>query len=251
MKLTENAVAAEVLIHLAWEAQEAGRDRLDGVHVSDIVLCPRKAWYKRTGKPPRYTPDDKILFLSGTGLHAVLQEISRLPAVSVEIEVPARYVTPGVLIHNTVDLLLRDHISDEEIPCEIKSTRGSAGKPVESSSHYIEQIACTCVILGYTRARLYILHLNGDYKTRRTPILACWELEFDPAELARWETEMVRRHDLIVADTPPHPYEAYRWECGYCPYSETKGGPCPGGGLRVPFFINTTVPPGIALDFTE
>jgi hypothetical protein len=252
VKLHENAVAAEVLTHLAFEVGDRLKARLDGVHVSDITMCARKAWYKRNGRPQTYTVQDKLLFMTGSGHHAILQDISRCPElVTAEIEVQARYVGSGVLIHNTVDLILTDPAEGEEILCEIKSTRASANKPIESSSHYIEQIACSCVILGATRARLYVLHLMGDYSTQRTPILRCWDLTFTPEEMTRWEKEMVRRHDLIVDELAPSIYEAYPWECGYCVYSEKKGGPCPGGGLRQPFFINHTMPERIPLTFLE
>lgn len=249
MRLTENAVAAETLIHAAWDAHQAAANRLDGVHVSDITLCARKSWLARNGRPARYDADTRLLFLTGAGHHAIVQAVAGAAgSFSAEVEIPVRYVAPGVVIHGTVDLLLTELDTPDEIVCEIKTTRSSAAKLIEHSPHYLEQIACYCVALGATRARLYVLHLMGDYRARRTPILNAWDVEFSPDELARWEHEMVRRYRLITGSEPPSPYEAYAWECGYCPHAIAHGGACPGGGLRVPFFINTQMPTGIALD---
>lgn len=253
MRLTENAVAAEVLVHLAWQAQETLRERPDGVHVSDVVGCPRKAWYGRNGRPEHHSLDTKLMFMTGSGHHAMIQDIAKIPpdSATIEVEVPVRVVAPGVLIHGTVDLLLSDPVGGDELVAEIKTTRASSNKNPEESSHYLEQIASYCVALGVSKARLYILHLQGNYRDIRTPQLKCWELEFAPEELIAWEREMLRRHALIVGEATPHPYEARSWECGYCSHSEKNGGPCPGGGLRVPFFINRTIPAGIPLTLVE
>lgn len=245
MRLTENAVAADLLVESAWLAQEKIRDRLDGVHVSDITLCSRKAWLKRHGHREDYDIKSKLLFLVGSGHHAILQSISLVPtAVRAEIEVPIRYISPGVLIHGTADMLI---VEADEFPGEVKTTRYSAARNPESFAHYIEQLACYCVTCQSLRGRLYVLHLAGDYRTERTPVLKCWDVEFTQEEMGRWEEEMKRRHALITGSSKPSVYEAYDWECGYCPFAEKNGGPCPGGGIRVPFFLNTHPPSRIPL----
>jgi hypothetical protein len=87
----------------------------------------------------------------------------------------------------------------------------------------------------WTRAILYPLHLMGNYKPP-FPRLLAWEINFEPEELMRWYVEMERRRDLILhSPTPPmgeanpaHGNEALSWECGYCPFFQKVGGPCPG-----------------------
>lgn len=247
MRLSENAAAADTLVNAAWIAQQQRQDRLDGVHVSDLTLCARRAWYHGQGYQEDYDPRTKLLFLVGQGHHAVVQAITEVPgALGATAEVPIRYVKPGMLVHGTVDLLLQED-PGVEIVCEIKTTRASSDKDPEQSSHYLEQVACYCVTLGVTRARLYIVHLMGNYREVRTPVLTCWDIEFSPEELARWEAEMARRHALITGADPPAPYEAYGWECGYCPFLAKNGGICPGGGLRVPFFLRERPPIRISL----
>lgn len=247
MRLDENAAAADSLVAAAWIAHEQGQGRADGVHVSDLTLCSRRAWYHRQGYHEDHDARTKLLFLIGAGHHAVVQAITEVPgAMGAQVEVPIRYVRPGMTVHGTVDLLLTEDLG-EEIVCEIKTTRSSSDKSPEDSSHYLEQVACYCVTLGVTRARLYIVHLMGNYRETRTPVLVAWDIEFTPDELARWEAEMARRYALITSVPTPSPYEAYKWECGYCPFFGKNGGICPGGGLRQPFFIRERPPIRVSL----
>lgn len=73
---------------------------------------------------------------------------------------------------------------DELILGEFKvtwmSTKGAISDP--KFDKYKAQIKLYCYWLGITKARLFVLFINGDWKTFE-PVLLAWEMEFTPREL--------------------------------------------------------------------
>jgi CRISPR/Cas system-associated exonuclease Cas4 (RecB family) len=233
MQISENPRAAEAMIRQAHATHEARSPRAEGLHVSDLIYCLRKAWYRRAGVPaPDLHPDELQVLLLGHSQHVLLQ-------CEGERERPITLALGGETVHGTVDLLLHG-----KLPVEIKTTRTSSKKaPQLTAPHYLEQLAAYCLGLRNRSGRLAVWHLHGDYGQHRLPQLKVWDVTFTARELERWEAELSRRVTLVTTDTPPAPGDHYDWECRYCPFHEARGGPCPGGpGREAPFFVDDNLP---------
>lgn len=227
MIYTENPVAADILIDTVWRSRQLAHAREEGVHVSDLIYCLRKAWYRQHGYPePELPPQVKLKMLLGEGLGTLLE--------NGDGEIKAGLRTPYGVLHGTIDLLQKD---GDTIVCELKETRSSSNKSPFDFPHYLEQIASYCVLLETRRARLVSAHLLGDWKGSKEPVMKCWELEFTAAELAAWERELVARMAAVVQPAVlPSPYEHYQWECKDCAFNIVNGGECETGPGRGGFF---------------
>jgi hypothetical protein len=232
MLLKENPEAAREMLLAAKAAQEAAHPRAEGLHVSDLIYCLRKAWYRRNGYPePERSVEDEAILLMGQGHHGLLQ-------CQGEYERPVVINFVAESVHGTVDLVLPDGM-----PVEIKTTRYSSNKSLMDLPHYVEQLASYAVALELRDGRLAIWHLNGDYRDNRQPVLRVWDLSLNPVECLMWLDELERRADAVMADWEPGIEDHYPWECKSCPFLLTNGGPCPGGGGRMGgFFVNEGLP---------
>ena len=237
MKTTDNPKAAEALLRLADAHRKHETPREPGVHVSDLIYCRVKSWYRINlpeGTDEELSVEQLSLFLMGAGHHSVFQQcIPEKPGV-LDLGI-------GVDVHGTPDLDLPD---DPQLPGEIKTTRASAGKP--PADWYYEQLAAYCLMRGINRGRLYPYFVNGVYRPKMNPILRAIDVEFTPDEMLEWEKELAYRVGQVmgpVAPDPKDPETHYTWECGYCPLNMSNGGPCAGGpGHKVGFFVDDTVP---------
>lgn len=231
MILSENPAAAAELVRRANDYRTAKYPRAEGVHVSDLVYCRRKAWYRKNlGIQEEFSVETLLIFLLGHGFHDLLEQ-----------EKPERklaWTTPeGITIHGTADAIVFEEDVSGIYPHEFKTTRASVNKPVIDTQHYFEQAASYAVMDGTDRARLSVVYINGAYKPP-TPAIRTWDARFSPDQLARWSKEMrVRAVDLNRPE-PPILYDSHRsWECKFCPFESKKGGPCPGGpGDETHFF---------------
>lgn len=105
------------------------------------------------------------------------------------------------------------------VPCELKTTRMSAGKP--PSPHYIEQVAGEVLMNKYGNVgRLYVLYLAGNYKPP-SPLMKVFEIEFTDEELEGWKEELGRRLKIMLADEMPGDMDHFQFEPRYCPLQAT------------------------------
>src|SRR3954467_8123632 len=118
MILRENPAAAAAMIAAAKATQALAHPRAEGIHVSDLIYCLRKAWYKRNGYTEPESVEQDTMFLMGQGHHGLLQ-------CEGEYEKAIPLALAGETVHGTVDLCLPDGT-----PVEIKTTRYSANKDV-------------------------------------------------------------------------------------------------------------------------
>ena len=232
MIITENPAAARAMILAAQAAQDTAHPRAPGLHVSDLIGCLRRAWYRKNEYPePAQDPEDLTILLMGQGHHGLLQ-------CEGQYEVPVILRLSEHEIHGTVDLLLPGGL-----PVEIKTTRYSSRKPLSQLPHYIEQLASYCLALGQYRGRLAIWHLMGDYSQNRKPVLKVYDIEWTDQEMMAWQSELHARADTVSYDWEPDLYEHYEMECGFCPFHIDQGGPCPGGpGKEGGFFVQDELP---------
>jgi len=177
-----------------------------GIHLSDLLLCLRKAWYRKKGLAPG-SDEDVVYWITGKGYHAILEE----EAKEVELE------KDGII--GTIDALKLGEPGRREIlPIEVKSTRKSSARGLEDSPWWLEQLKGYCHLLGVRKGRLTVLHLMGDYRERAPKILT-WDLEFTQDELEENWRWLLRRKEVLERaleeDRPPEgPRED--WECGSC-----------------------------------
>lgn len=241
MQIKQDDTARSNLIRTAQAAREQAYPRIapNEVHVSDLIYCLRKSWYrKRAVRGAGLDEDTALLFMMGQGFHLVLQAMG-------DAEVPIEF--DG--IHGTIDLIEVD--GELSVPCEIKSTKYSSRKPISELMHYFEQLAA--YVLGWglmigqqlTRGRLYSVHMNGDYRQNRRYTLVARNVDFEWHELQAWGLELELRKKILLRKIPPQIEwtNHYTWECGHCEFNKSNGGPCESApGREMGFFDDTTFP---------
>lgn len=260
MRIFENPGAAAELIRRATEYRQVVSPRAEGLHVSDLIYCRRKAWYRARLRASGQTfeehdTDTLVMFLLGHGYHALLEQGDEERKVVLNLPVEVGLVLP---VHGTVDHVERVTCDDEIcswsmhatcerlIPHEFKTTRASAAKPIDSVQHYIEQVAAYCLGLDATRGVLSVIYINGSYNkdgSGMKPTIKTYDLGFDVGELRAWQLELAARAWSLIQNTPP-PLPCHRtWECSYCPFNAKVGGPCPGGpGIERHWFLSDALP---------
>lgn len=258
MIIKQNPRAASALLRLADEHRKGTHPRAPGLHVSDLIYCRRKAWYRRHFPLPEVLDEDTLaLFLMGQGHHAVFQRC----VPEKEEQLTLHFPHPGgdcFIVTGTPDMNLPDA---PKLPGEIKTTRMSVNKePVAGAPHYIEQVASYCLARDVHKCRLYVYHLNGGYgkgKGGMKPKMIAWDIRFTPEELDAWRDELTLRafqveHGNGAGGPPDAPGTHYKWECGYCPYNSLHGGPCPAPmGTSVGTFGTDEVPEWLRMMDTE
>lgn len=231
MRAEQNPAALDELVRRALDTQHAEHPRAAGLHVSHLVQCRRKSWYelRPSAYPvPPHDIDKLIMFMMGQGHHLFLQR-------GQEERTLVWHSPSGHVITGNVDF----QEQDVEGSVELKTTRYSASKMIWDMQQYIEQVASYNVMDDMKlEARIYVFHLLGDYKGAKVASGAAWDLQFTEQEMIDWACEMDRRAEVISAAQPPSLEEHRDWECNYCPFLESRGGPCPGGkGTKVRWFI--------------
>ena len=204
MNITESARTEALVISLLNDCYQP-RERV-GDHVTDLLWCMRKSYYNVTA--PLAPPMElQLHFLRGQVLHAMLQAGAALPEVSVECD--------GIV--GSIDELIDDAV------VEYKTTNISVGKSAyELPDEWWRQIMAYCHMAGVTKARLVVLHLQGDWKKNRLPQIKAYDIEFTEAELKdNWQTMVYRHRQLwesVKNGTPPPAVATFM--CEGCPYLE-------------------------------
>lgn len=230
MIVNENPAAFAELIRRADSYQKALSPRAEGLHVSDLIYCRRKSWFRRYARraaiktgvpvPEEYDTDTLVMFLLGHGYHALLEQGIEERRVVLDFS--------GVKVHGTID----GEVRPDGSPHEFKTTRASSARAIQEVQHYIEQVAAYCLGLGTDHAQLSVIYINGAYNkdgSGMKPTGRTYDLEFTQEELRDWKLELARRAAQLLGDGPP-PLPCHRtWECRYCPFNSKVGGPCTGG----------------------
>ena len=200
--------------------------RGDGIHLSDLNLCPLPAYFYRTSPVADIPPDAAMRFLRGRVVErAIGQE-----------------ATPVV----------RDRITctvDDDHPeygiAEIKSTAegNTFFRPEKEHPDWVERMKGYCHAWGREKINLIVFFMVGnmqDYmfwavkKNGGRPEKYCgidmvaWELQFTEQEIADNWVEMLRRRDILeaaVAADVPIPMEEVNarrpeWMCKGCTYNK-------------------------------
>lgn len=159
-----------------------GYVRSPGLHMS-AIYGPYYAKYDKRFKDKGDGPD-KVKMELGTSFEEVLEPVLAARLLG---ERPGEFTT---LLHNIIyspDYLFYEE--DGTVLGEFKLTwYSSKGAPRgKKFAKWISQIKLYAYHLGLTKARLYVLFVNHDYKPPAPKLLA-WELTFTEEELAEeWE----------------------------------------------------------------
>ena len=190
-----------------WEKTSLDADVLDkvrqrvdkpreGIHLSDLLLCLRKTYYRRQGL---LSPTDKecLLYVTGLSIHEFLAPESEFSLV-----------VDGITC------------SPDAYGWEIKSGRMSSKNFYPSSHpHWEQQILGYCKALGITEYYLTVFFLVGDYSPP-FPQIQVWKVVATQEEIDRNWSEMLRRRDVLVealeTGIPPPTDTTLSWECQYC-----------------------------------
>ena len=195
----------EDLVGVLLQKFRAEAPRL-GIHISDLANpCLRRVYCAKKGLAPA-TDEDLLLWLAGKAHHSLLEGKLR------EIELERDDIIGTI-----------DCIDEERIITEFKTTRASLSKNVlEEYTFWREQLMGYCYLYGDTRARLFVLHLLGDWgKSKFLPALRAYELEFTEKELNENWKELLRRKDILIESLnnsilPLGPQKSMEWACERC-----------------------------------
>lgn len=218
MQITRNPAAMDLKIREAHEYLESLSPREPGLHVSDLISCRRRAWYKREGyHVADHSTQTLLLFMLGQGHHAMLQARRQERKLT-------KYLA-GVPVTGSVDDI-GEYDAGGEFPEEYKTTRAGSKKSPFPAMHYVEQVASYAWMMGSNFARIFAFHLLGDRGRAAQPEAICFDLSFAEGELDTWGWELERRAHAVVGTDPPSFAEHRNWECDYCPFNQKFGGPC-------------------------
>lgn len=170
----------------------------EGIHLSDLIYCSRKAYFRKMGLSPKPTNEQCVLWMTGYAFQAFMFPLDE--------EVPV--IIDG--IHCTPD-----------IPrgIEVKSTRQSSRRfEFESMRHWQRQILGYCKALNKLEYDLVVMFVCGNYAPP-FPDIDCWHIEATQEEVETNWTEVLQRavklQIAIESNFPPEP-DCEPWEGGYC-----------------------------------
>lgn len=146
-----------------------------GVHVSDVIYCPREAVFRKL-TPIAVTDKELNFFTSGAAIHTAIQTLAKyFEKYEIEKEVvfePSKHEYTKDLLCEDEDIKILAHIdlwdSERNIPIEAKSTRKATLKNrktgiEEAKSFNITQLKLYMSLLGAEKGYLlYQLLMNFD-----------------------------------------------------------------------------------------
>lgn len=184
----------------------------DGIHISDLLLCPRKTVFQKL-EPQELTMRELNFFSSGRAIHEALQQLALMYPDKYEKEKEVSYM--DCIGH--VDIY--DKINN--IPIEAKSMRKA--KVDRPKDFHVEQIKSYMAILGASKGIiLYQLLLHFEetpfvsFEVTMTPRDREVQLQYINSDIERFKASITNgdpglsRH--IAKDA------RYNWLCDGCNY---------------------------------
>lgn len=174
-----------------------------GIHVSDLVYCLRKAWYRRQEDFKEDLDNNSILFfVRGRSLHDLLEKLYAQREVRVKYN--------GV--KGTIDAITHDN----QI-VEIKTTK-KLWKD-QPNDHHLKQIAYYMAMYGTNRGVLLYYEIQDNnlryfeiYMDDEELMDECIEIDTKKAILDK----ALEHGDVDICGESPR----YDWECKFCDIDE-------------------------------
>ena len=182
--------------------------RSAGLHLSNIIHS-LAAYLEPEKYGKEFTEDDYGLMTGGMGWEDLLfNNLVDMGAPVMKIGELAMRVRdvcptlPDVKIFGTPDWF-----SPAPTPSinECKWTKKSCSKwdPERDYSYWWWQIQFYCYCMGVTNGTLYVMHVNGDYRTARQPTLVCLDVEFSSLEIHETVSMLVNHASAKGMIKPP------------------------------------------------
>ena len=195
MIITENPVMKKQMYDNIRETVTSERT---GIHLSDLIYCSRKAYFRKMGMSP--PPSDVLCVLWMTGY--AFQNYMFPKDEEIPITIDGINCTP-------------------DIPSgiEVKSTRMSSKRfDLDKVTQYKRQILGYCKALNKLEYDLVVLFVCGNYAPP-FPDVNCWHIETTQEEVdANWNEVLQRAVKIKIAlmdRVPPEP-DSMDWEWEYC-----------------------------------
>jgi len=174
------------------------KERLSEIHVSDLVYCLKKAYFRRKGYEKVESRESLMTKSLGKGHHH-LYEVLKDHLKEVEIK---KFGVTG-----TIDML-------GEYPVELKTSRKNVNE-LDVPENYIRQIAYYCILTEKTVG--YLIHINiikpkvKVYRLDYSNVIEKYKAEFFE-RLERLKKALEGSNPSVLENTN------YRWECRNCPF---------------------------------
>lgn len=261
MKITRDTEYRQHLLDTQRKHMGLG-ERRAGVHVSDLVMCVRKAWAERVAQHVPEISDQTVLtWLRGLSHEALLGDgVEQVragycfpcqknwpwtPQIAVTSRCPD---CDDELLVGTIDWVTLEGINEPQatiedfIPVEMKSTLKSSRKTIEDGDMlwFVDQIKSYMFMHGRDSGRICVLHVMGNYSRGNPDIksegpqaeLRVYRLEWEnEAERDAWGAELERSKGLLEGDTMPALDDVrsprHSFICDYC----VIGGQLPDGSV--------------------
>ena len=198
----------------------------EGIHVSDLVLCPRKSCFQKLEPLPK-TPVELGFFTSGKAIHGALQSLAKkFPYYEIEKEVWLDDIVAHIDLFNNKD----------GIPIEAKSARISEitedqlhGRdkvnPKKNKVHYLRQLEAYMAMTDSDKGKVFVqllMHFGDkpfvEFDHTMTKVQRDKVLEKLREDAKGLRTGIARKDPSIPRNV------AYdndlNWLCNYCPYAE-------------------------------
>jgi len=218
MKLIENPKLAEKYQNLLLKNNHFNRAKV--IHRSDLIYCPRKAFFRLKGyqetRPNAFAP----LSIIGKVLHVLLE-------ITEKKEVPYNQYQ----VKATIDMLTDKQFKIENEPIELKSTRGTVslfnnqlmmGKtnPIKLEAWH-NQLFQACLFTNKQTGHLFVLNVI----TGKLKVYTCILTKKD---LKTVETNLKQTRNLIIKAVNSNDYHVLpisTWECATCGYTQCDQSP--------------------------
>jgi len=203
MKIVENLIARRKVI----EAIKPRFRQRSGWHVSELICCPRKTYFRRIGEFEFMSDETALFFTAGRAYHDILEY---LPFREVKVEKDG--------IKGTIDLIA-DRVT------EIFTTRSSSKRPPDEFEIKIEQLKSYLCMTGRLDGDLMVFYIMGDYKDKSVDIKV-WTLSFEPFELeVHWDMILDRKRMIeeCIKNRQMPKEVGKNWECKRCGFKHICG----------------------------
>jgi len=195
MKITKNP---ELRQHIYNNIRQTVAKDRSGIHLSDLIYCSRKAFFRKMGVSPEPSDELCMLWMTGYAFQA--------------------FMFPN---ENEITVLVDGINCTPDIPggIEIKSTRQSSRNfDLDNITHYKRQILGYCKALNKLEYDLVVMFVCGNYAPP-FPSMDCWHITATQEEVdANWNEVLeksIKLQEALKAQTPPEP-DCMDWECSYC-----------------------------------
>jgi len=194
------------------------RGRRSGIHVTDLLYCLDKAYYRAVTPDEEIRPievQDALVLLMGAGHHGMIE--------GMEGFIDEHKATWAGITGSA------DMYSPTEGPVELKTTRAGSKKfdrdgLLKHAPHYVEQLKAYCLMRGVAKGRIVVFHLMGNYSYPSRPEMRAYSVEFTKTELAQLGRELRQRKNILEEakqrGEPPMSGPRYGWECDRCEYRD-------------------------------